>query len=318
MSPLVSVVVPTRGRPAFLAEALDSVLVQTFRDFEVVVVEDGSRDAHEVVAGRDPRVRYVWQPAQGVSVARNTGVGATTGDWIAFLDDDDRWLPTKLERQLGLATTRPEVALVHTEFRWLASSTGAVRPRRDPGPLPREGPMLGALVRSRPGFILLSSVLVRRAAVVACGGFDPALRLCQDYDLFLRIAIDHPFGYVDEPLALYRRHRTNATADELAARAARVTVLERFLRRHPAARARLRGAHRRPLGRAHLGCARLAAGLHAFDAVRFHTRRALRWTPLSPKALVYATACAAGVPGLRALATLIRRRYEGPQTAPED
>lgn len=308
MNCAVSVVIPTRERPALVAEAVASALGQTVRDLEVIVVEDGSSAARPVVEGRDPRLTYIWQSQQGVSAARNTGILASSGEWVAFLDDDDLWRPTKLERQLQLAAQHPDVALVHTDFVRMASSgrLWAPQPIRQ---IPRSGSMLDALVFTQPGwgFMLTSSVLVRRTTVLACGGFNPAITLCEDYDLFLRLATKHSFGFVDEPLTIYRRHGTNVTVNELAAHAARVAVLERFLGT-PGSGVTLSRRHRAHLGRTHLFCARMALLLGAEDQVRFHTRRAMRWNPLDPKVLVYALACIGARPGLRVLATLVRRR----------
>jgi glycosyltransferase involved in cell wall biosynthesis len=315
MNPTVSVVIPTRGRPVLLAEAVASALGQTVRDLEVIVVEDGSREARVVVEGRrDPRLTYIWQSAQGVSAARNAGVAAARGEWVAFLDDDDLWRPTKLEQQLQLAAQQPDVSLVHTDYiRTTTAGEYRGRPRR--GDLPTSGEMLDALVRSPPGFILTSSVLVRRDCAIACGGFNPEIAVCEDYEFLLRIATLHSFGFVGEPLTIYRRHDKALTVNKvLLVRAARVAVLERFLdtlKPHM----KLGRKHRAHLAHSHLYCAREALLLGAVEQVRFHTGRAVRWNPRDRNALLYALACMVGGPGLRTLEAVVRRREKA--EAPE-
>ena len=317
VTPAVSVVIPTRGRPALLREAIASVLAQTFADLEVIVVEDGGDDARAVVDGFGQRVRHVSQSHQGVAVARNTGVANSRAEWIAFLDDDDRWEPTKLDRQLEIVRRHPDTCFVHTDYVRLTAD-GTVEPRRPTGDLARSGPMLRSLAFSPPGFILLSSALVRRATFLEVGGFDPGVSFVEDYDLFMRMALAHPFAYAAEPLTLYRRHKGNITATPrmFPVRAARVAVLERFLQRHPRARGALGGGVRAHLSRAHLLCARLALRQGA-RYVRRHAVRAIAWNAFSAKPYVY-LAASMTPGGVSVLGALVSRRKGTSAGLPEE
>ena len=205
--PRVTVVVPAWNTSSVLAEALDSIRAQTFRDFEVLVVDDGSTDDTAKVAERhgaeDGRFCLICQVHAGVSIARNTAVAEARGEWIAFLDADDVWLPAKLERQLALLEQDPAADLLFTNFfLWdgsrdlgLAYAPSAVLP---------EGNPLQALILSC--FLLPSTVMVRRERLLEIGAFDPALHMAEDWDLWLRLAERgiHARGLA-EPLARYRR-----------------------------------------------------------------------------------------------------------------
>jgi glycosyltransferase involved in cell wall biosynthesis len=175
-TPLVSGVVPVFNGERYLAEALDSMLGQTYSPVEVIVADDGSTDGtRAVVEGYGGRVRYLHQPNQGHGAARNLGLGAAEGEFVAFLDADDLWHPEKLERQMARFRARPEldacVTLVHN-FRSPELGGGE---EIDDGPLP--GYRSGTL-------------LARRALFEAVGHFDTALRFGNDTDWFLRVA-DH-------------------------------------------------------------------------------------------------------------------------------
>jgi glycosyltransferase involved in cell wall biosynthesis len=205
--PRVTVVVPAWNTSSVLTETLDSIRAQTFQDFEVLVVDDGSTDGTAEVVERhgaeDHRFRLIRQGHAGVSIARNKAVAEARGEWIAFLDADDVWLPPKLERQLALLEQDPAAGLLFTNFFFwdgnrdlaVAYAPGAVLPGGNP---------LQALIRSC--LFLLSTVMVRREHFLGSGGFDPALRLSEDWDLWLRLAERgiHVRGLA-EPLARYRR-----------------------------------------------------------------------------------------------------------------
>jgi glycosyltransferase involved in cell wall biosynthesis len=178
--PRVSVLVTAYRRPAFLAEAIESVLAQTFTDFEVIVLEDGSHDGEAIARSYGDRVRYVWQPNQGLAAARNAAAAMADGEWLAFLDDDDRWLPEKLAQQMALSRHVPGLDVIHTNSYALVD--GGVRPRRGrrtPGEVP-SGWVTAELFLGYFG--LPSTLMVRRSLfeqVVrnACGGGAVARRL---------------------------------------------------------------------------------------------------------------------------------------------
>jgi glycosyltransferase involved in cell wall biosynthesis len=211
--PRVSVVVPAYNRADTLARAVDSALAQTLGDIEVLVVDDGSTDGtRALVEGwADPRVRYLAHDAnRGVSAARNTGVEAARGEYVAFLDSDDEWLPRKLDRQLSVLEDRGEgwvgayCDVASTGLSLGGRIAAAVSKHLFRSAAPREGgrelaaALLSMQVFMGPG----STLLVERDAVAATGGFDEGLSIYEDWDLVLRVLSGGKIAYVDEPLAV--------------------------------------------------------------------------------------------------------------------
>ena len=206
----VSVIIPAFNYAHFLPEAIGSVLAQTWTQFELIVVDDGSTDDTPGVCARqtDPRFRCVRQPNAGLSAARNTGVREARFPFVAFLDADDRWEPAFLAtvldefRRLG-----PEFAAVGTaSARMNGSGQLLGAPRHNFLPT-AELTAASFCLRNRP---LSSSVVVRREVFAECGDFDTALRSSEDRDMWIRItARGHRFRYLGEPLAVIRRHPAN-------------------------------------------------------------------------------------------------------------
>lgn len=244
--PAVSVIVPTCNRPHLLPRSLGSVLAQSFDDFEVLVIDDGPSDetAAAVAAFHDPRLRYLRQPRNGgVSRARNRGLMEARGAFIAFLDDDDAWLPDKLARQVALfRSLPPEVGLVHAGIEVVhASGTTTVLPAEAHGDIHR--PMLVRNVI--PG---CGTVMIRREVVAAVGLFDETFPAIEDYDYWLRITRRYKADCIADPLLRYHDDRSTAatggdlrvSCNQAANRAARAMLY----RRH--------GAAMRAAGVAHL------------------------------------------------------------------
>jgi glycosyltransferase involved in cell wall biosynthesis len=207
MTPAVSVVVATYNYGRFLAGALESALAQTFRDLEVVVVDDGSADETPAVVRpflADPRVRCVRTDHLGQPGAKNVGIRLARAPLVAFLDADDLWLPAKLERQLPLFEIDRRVGVVYSR-RLLMDEEGWPLEYEQP-PLYR-GRVLEAMFRTN--FVCFSSVVVRRRAFEQAGLFDERLALAIDYDQWLRVARHWHFDYVDEPLVKYRVGHAN-------------------------------------------------------------------------------------------------------------
>ncbi|MGA3091058.1 MAG: glycosyltransferase family 2 protein [Terriglobales bacterium] len=192
VSPLISVVIPTRGRPELLLRALNSVLAQTYQELEILVVIDGPcAKSSEMLAGlTDPRLRPIVLPASvGGSDARNTGVGAASGEWIAFLDDDDEWLPPKLERQIAVAMLAKEpYPIVSTGMLGVSPGAEFPWPRRFPAPAE---PICEYLFNRRSLFRgegqLQTSVLLTRKALLEQEPFTSGLRRHQDTEWYLRV-----------------------------------------------------------------------------------------------------------------------------------
>ena len=205
--PLVSVIIPTCNRARLLHRTLESVLKQSSENLEVIVVDDGSTET--VAASADPRVRVLRNPKPtGVSVARNRGIAAARGEWIAFCDDDDLWAPNKLQEQLtaaGRAGANWAYAgdvNVDDQLRVLSG-----------GPPPEPEAVMALLPRFNPLASGGSNVVVRSNILAEVGTFDPTLRRTEDWDLWIRIASKGPPAYVRQPLVAYCFHRGNVVWD---------------------------------------------------------------------------------------------------------
>jgi glycosyltransferase involved in cell wall biosynthesis len=167
------------------------------------VIDDGSTDDTRQVAGSfGDRIRYVYQSNRGQSNAKNHGIAVSSGEFIAFLDGDDRWRPGKLARQVTLLAKHPEVAVVFGRASTFDHLRGRHPARPSSGYCLHRGMVLDRLLVQN--FIPFSSSVVRRACLASVGGFDESLRVAEDYDLWLRLAIDHAFEYVDDVLVDYR------------------------------------------------------------------------------------------------------------------
>jgi len=198
--PVISVVIPTYNRGWILKEAIDSVLAQEFRDFELIVVDDGSTDnTREILEAYGDRLGVIRQANAGVSAARNRGIGACRGRFIAFLDSDDLWLPQKLSRQVEFFDANPGAVICQTEEIWIRNGVRVnpkARHKKDSG-----------MIFGRSVALCLvspSAVMMRRELFDAVGVFDEALPACEDYDLWLRIGCRYPVYLIQTPLIVKR------------------------------------------------------------------------------------------------------------------
>ncbi len=215
MSPLVSIIVPTFDRLKYLRRTLDSVLRQTFTDWELLIADDGSSaDTRAYLEtfvqlhgpGSAPRVRVLWLTHSGrPSVARNAALREARGEYIAFIDSDDLWTPGKLQLQVDSLRRRAGCAWGYTRFVLVDEAgepTGWQRTRSWPVP---DGWIFDRLVRSET-VIAVPSVIVSRQLLEQVGGFDESLVMCEDYDLWLRLAARSQVDAIDEPCTLVTRH----------------------------------------------------------------------------------------------------------------
>ena len=226
LTPKVSVVIPTYDRMETLPRALDSVISQTFSDWELIVVDDGSTDGTDEMILRDyPAVRLHRQENAGVSSARNAGVALASGAWIAFLDSDDAWLPEKLELQLSGLAVEPELRLSHTDEIWVRNGRRVNQPKeyaKSGGDIYRRCLPLCC--------ICPSSVLIRRDLFDEIGGFDETFPVCEDYDLWLRITAREPVHYLDEALVRkYGGHEDQLSTTVWGLDRYRIRALEKIL-----------------------------------------------------------------------------------------
>jgi glycosyltransferase involved in cell wall biosynthesis len=211
--PLVSVIIPNYNNVQYLGKAIQSVLGQTYSDYEIIVIDDGSTDnSHEVVASFGERVHYIWQENKGLGGARNTGIRAAQGEFISLLDADDEWLPAYLERMVGLTTHYPSAAVYYCAAQSI-DTNGNDLPQVFGGPLATKD-LYQTLLRAN--FIIPSTVTIRRSVLDKVGLFEQEVRNihgCEDWDLWLRIAPQHIFIGSSDILARYRLHSNTFSAN---------------------------------------------------------------------------------------------------------
>ncbi len=226
----VSVVIPTYNYGRFVVEAVESVLAQTYRDFEIIVVDDGSTD--DTPARLEPfmgRICYVHQHNQGLSAARNTGILAAKGHWIAFLDSDDQWHPRKLEIQMGYLAGHPDVDMLATDG--LADFSGAWPEIELDAAPPAEGIELEDIaIRTRFG---PGGVVVRKECFDKVGLFDTDLRSIEDRDMWIRIACHYSVVKLKLPLWWHRTHSASMCYVVERTIAFERKVLQRAFAEHP-------------------------------------------------------------------------------------
>ena len=227
MPPAVSVIIPTYNRWPMVGAAVESVLAQSFKGFELIVVDDGSSDgtADKIRAlGRE--IRIIVQSRRGVSAARNCGARAARGRYLAFLDSDDLWLPAKLAVQTAFMMGRPEVQICQTEEIWIRRGV-RVNPRakhRKPS---------GDIFRASLELCLVSpsAVMMTKRLFEEMGGFDESFPVCEDYDLWLRIAVDCPVPLIPAPLVIKRGgHADQLSRSTWGMDRYRVAALQKLLR----------------------------------------------------------------------------------------
>ena len=220
-SPAFSVVVAAYNSAATIGEAIESVRRQTRSDWELIVVDDGSRDATVALAESfaDPRLRIVRQPEnRGPGAARNRGISLAQAPLVCTLDSDDLWLPTYLETMARALEANPQAAVACTDAWVLDEATGRVRetsvvtPQHPPHPLPDDPPtLLRELLRRN---FIYNSITAHREPLLAVGGYDERLRVGEDWELWLRLgAAGFRFIHVPELLAVYRARADSLTAN---------------------------------------------------------------------------------------------------------
>ncbi|MFO0624667.1 MAG: glycosyltransferase [Polyangiales bacterium] len=224
-APTFSIVVPTYQRASMLEECFASVAAQTFGDFECIVADDGSTDATPDVvsawAARDPRFRYHRLENGGSpGRTRNHGAARATAPWIAFLDDDDLWLPEKLQRQHDALRAAPDATLIFGRMDRFGVENG---PWPDPPVTPR--PDLATLLLGN--IVPCSSAVVRTSVFRALGGFDESLRYAEDYELWMRFARQGALVAMPDILVRYRSHAAGISRDEARQVACMTQIYER-------------------------------------------------------------------------------------------
>lgn len=213
--PTVSVVIPAYNCESFIAETLSSILNQTYKDIEIIVIDDGSTDrTTQIAASFGDTVRVVQKPNAGVCKARNAGIAEARGEFICLMDHDDYWFPEKLERQLGEMERHPEAGGVYSEFiLWYPNSPDGAFPNPESFDLSSypddTDPEYSGWIYHQflmDCWILTSTAMFRREVFAACGVFDESLPYSEDWELWIRISHEYPLIKLTRPTTLYRQH----------------------------------------------------------------------------------------------------------------
>ena len=238
MTPTVSIIMPCYNAADHLSASVGSVLAQTFADWELIAVDDGSSDDTLVwlQAQTDARIHTRSQPNQGVSTARNAGLAAAHGDYVAFLDADDTWSPGFLETMLATLQAHPDAVLAYCGWQHLRQSGNHGEPFVPPDyETPHKAETLLASCRWP-----IHAALVKRDAVLAAKGFDPLLKNAEDFALWLRVGTTAPIVRVPKVLVFYHLHAGEQASDDQARTALQHWQAQlKYLGEHPAAMAQL-------------------------------------------------------------------------------
>jgi len=281
--PKVSVIIPTYNCAQYIFHAVDSVLAQSFRDFELVVVDDGSTDnTRELLKLYGSQIKYIYQQNKDMTAARNTGIKNSSGEYIAFLDSDDIWLAHKLERQVALLDQAPEVGLVYCWHYYIDSAgkrcqfyDNVIGRSFESGSRVYEK-LIENNVISGGG----STPVIQRKCLKKSGMFDESIPYSGDWDLWLRISMDYVIAVIPEPLACYRiedeehkypekfvRYRVDQGLVKVVNKASQL-LAERGYKNHKALK-------RRALVSIHLHCARMWESLGEWSIARSHLLKAV-------------------------------------------
>jgi len=286
-APTVSVIIPAYNCSALLGEAVESVRAQTYQDFEVIVVDDGSSDdtcqVAQNLADSWEKLRAFRIEHAGLAAGRNRAVAEMRGQWIALLDADDLWRPDKLQRCMDFLADHPDLSIVYTPM----------APMRMDG-LPMEG-------HSKPchaGWLtekLFLSIFVHDPATVfhkrvieTCGGFDESLPVCVGHEFWLRVSTKFEFGLIDEPLALRRWSPESLTrSNRTRGRCIKARMLERFYYDRGGREMMAAGPARRRLGRVHLAAGRILLKDRQFRQAARFLGKSIAFRPVSVRPYVY-------------------------------
>ena len=266
MLPRVSVIIPTFNSEDTICNAVESVLTQTYHPHEIIVVDDGSTDATiKVLRPYQDKIRYIFQPNQERSSARNHGLRMAEGDFIAFVDSDDWWLPNKLHKQIDLFRTNPKLGMVYSQAYVVNNTgkrlalTGVAGTQNDQEEFYCEL-LTGNLIPS-------PTPLIRRNILLAVGGFDESLCQGEDWDCWLRVGQISSIGFICEPMAFYRISNGIALLKRMLQHSganANVTIIKKAIQRGGCPKE----IYEKALGLAHFKGALIEAGCNQIEAAR--------------------------------------------------
>ena len=223
----ISVIIPTFNRKKTLGRAIQSVSDQSLSPFEILIIDDGSNDGtKEWIKESFQDIKYIYQDNQGVSSARNKGIKYAYGDWVAFLDSDDEWLPNKLYEQVKAIGSNQEIKFFHTNEIWIRNGVrvNQMKKHKKYGGYIFEKCL--DICRISP-----SSALIKKEIFDDIGTFDESLRVCEDYDLWLRITSKYPVVFLDIPLIYkYGGHAGQLSKVNDGIESYRIQSLEKFIK----------------------------------------------------------------------------------------
>ncbi|MDL0429704.1 glycosyltransferase [Marinobacter sp. TBZ242] len=211
-NPLVSIITPTFNRSDYLPEAIDSVLGQTYQNFELVIIDDGSTDGTKALMNaylEDQRIRYIYQSNQGQSVARNKGIAESNGEFICFLDSDNAWCPNKLDRSIMEFRNFPEADIVYGDIILIDEKSveiGKSNMKRHSGKI--------TFHLLKDNFISMNTTMTRKKCFDELGCFNESDRIAEDYELWLRFSTRFEFRYIPEFLGYYRIMEDQISSDK--------------------------------------------------------------------------------------------------------
>ncbi|MEQ9553739.1 MAG: glycosyltransferase [Coleofasciculus sp. G3-WIS-01] len=228
---LISVIIPAYNAEKTIEETVESVLNQTFTDFELLIIDDGSQDSTLDIIKRisDPRIQVFSYPNGGANISRNRGLAQAGGEYVAFLDADDLWTPDKLEAQLSALQTNPQAAVAYSWTSFIDESGNFLHKgicSTDTGNVYAKLLLVNFLESG-------SNPLIRRQALVKIDGFDESLPACQDTDLYLRLAEHYLFTVVPKIQVFYRRSSQSVSSNIVNLELAWLTILERAFTNAP-------------------------------------------------------------------------------------
>ncbi len=224
---MISVIIPTYNRAFIVGKSIDSVLQQTYNDYEIIVVDDGSTDnTHDSLKPYFNKIHYEYKENGGIASARNRGLEIAQGEYIALLDSDDFWKPEKLERQMACFHAHPEYGMVAT--RCVTNTVDTDFRTIEMNKIRRSGKS-GWIYKDLffRNFIRTSSVVIKKECFDKVGGFDESLPRCEEIDMWLRLSKQYPVGFINDVLTIYTRRPKEIRADNIEGRKNWLRVLER-------------------------------------------------------------------------------------------
>jgi len=281
--PTVSVIIPAYNCSGLLAEAVESVRAQTYRNFEVIVVDDGSSDDTWQVARRLAesweKLRALRIEHAGLAAARNRALDEMRGQWIALLDADDLWRPEKLQRCMDFLAAHPELSIVYTPMAPIRMDGRLMEGHSKPC---HAGWLTERIFQSI--FIHDPAVVFHRRVIEACGGFDESLPVGVGHEFWLRVSTEFEFGLIDEPLALRRWSQGSLTrSNRSLGRCLKAGMLERFYFERGGRERMAPGPALRRLGRAHYAAGKILLKEGKFRQAAKHLGRSIRFRPVGLK-----------------------------------